>query len=82
MDCSLQAPLSMEFPRQEYRNGWPLPSQEDLPDLGIELRSSALQADFLLSELPGKPGIDKGMSKNDLAVTRVCVHTLVPVLVI
>ena len=59
MDCSLQVPLYMGFPRQEYRNGLPFPSQEDLPDLGIELRSPALQADFLLSDLPGKPGIDR-----------------------
>ena len=31
------------------------PSAGDLPDLGIELRSSALQADSLLSEPPWKP---------------------------
>ena len=29
------------------------PSQEDLPNLGIEPRSPALQADSLPSELPG-----------------------------
>ena len=49
-----QAPLSMEFSRQEYC-GLPLPSPRDLPDLGIEPRSLALQADSLLSEPPGKP---------------------------
>ena len=27
-----QAPLSMGFPRQEYQNGLPFPSPEDLPD--------------------------------------------------
>ena len=31
-----QAPLSMEFSRQEYWSGLPLPSPEDLPDAGIE----------------------------------------------
>ena len=73
----------LPLPRQEYRNGLPFPSQEDLPDLGIEHRSPALQADFFkLSELWGKPGIDRGMSENDFVVTRVCVCTLVPVLVI
>ena len=31
-----QAPLSMEFSRQEYWNGWPFPTLGDLPDTGIE----------------------------------------------
>ena len=31
-----QAPLSMEFSRQEYWTGLPLPSPGDLPDSGIE----------------------------------------------
>ena len=31
-----QAPLSMEFSRQEYWNGLPFPSPGSLPDLGIE----------------------------------------------
>ena len=48
------APLSMGFPRQEYRSGLPFPSSEDLPNLGIEPRSPALQADALPSEPPGK----------------------------
>ena len=46
-----QAPLSMEFSRQEYWSGLPCPSPEDLSDLGIELGSPALQADSLLSEI-------------------------------
>ena len=50
-----QAPLSIEFSRQEYWSGLPLPSRGDLPDPGIEPQSSALQADSLLSESPGKP---------------------------
>ena len=44
-----------KFSRQEYRNGLPFPSPEDLSDPVIELRSPALQADSLLSEPPGKP---------------------------
>ena len=40
-----QAPLSMEFSRQEYWSGFPFPSPGDLPDPGIEPRSPALQAD-------------------------------------
>ena len=50
-----QAPLSMEFSRQKYWSGLPFPSPRDLPDLGIEPRSPALQADSLPSEPPGKP---------------------------
>ena len=40
-----QAPLSMGFSRQEYWRGLPFPSPGDLPNPGIEPRSSALQAD-------------------------------------
>ena len=46
--------LSMEFSRQEYWSGLPLPSP-GTPDPGIEPRPLALQADSLPSELPGKP---------------------------
>ena len=49
-----QAPPSMEFSRQEYWSGMPFPSPGDLPNLGIEPGSPALQADALPSELPGK----------------------------
>ena len=34
--------LTMEFFRQEHWSGLPFPSPEDLPNPGIELRSSAL----------------------------------------
>ena len=37
-----QAPLSMGFPRQEYRNVLPFPTPEDLPDPGMELLSPCL----------------------------------------
>ena len=47
--------LSMGFSRQEYWSGLPLPSPGDLPDQGIEPRSSALQADSLPTELWRKP---------------------------
>ena len=33
---AFQAPLSMGFPRQEYRSGLPFPSPGDLPNPGIE----------------------------------------------
>ena len=50
-----QAPLSMEFSRQEYWSGLPFPPPGDLPDPGIEPRSPALQADSLPTELLRKP---------------------------
>ena len=37
-----QAPLSMEFSRQEYQSGLPFPSSGDLPDPWIEPVSPAL----------------------------------------
>ena len=54
---ALQAPLSMEFPRQEDWSGLPRPAPGDLSDPGIELKSELpeLQADSLCTELPGKP---------------------------
>ena len=50
---SLQAPLSMEFSRQEYWCGLPLPTPGDLPNPGIEPTSAALQADSLPLSLLG-----------------------------
>ena len=53
--AACQPPLCLEFSRQEYWSGLPLPSPGDLPDPGIEPRSPTLQADSSLSESPGKP---------------------------
>ena len=44
---SRQAPLSMEFSRQEYWCGLPFPPPGDLPNPGIKPGSPALQADSL-----------------------------------
>jgi len=52
--AACQAPLSMGFSRQEYWSGLPSPPPGHLPNLGIEPRSPALQADYLPSEPPGK----------------------------
>ena len=41
---ALQAPLSMEFPRQEYWRGLPFPPPENLPDPGMESTSLASPA--------------------------------------
>ena len=50
-----QAPLSMEFSRQEYWSELPFPSPGDLSDPGIEPRFPALQED----SLPSKPQVYK-----------------------
>ena len=50
---AIQAPLSMGLSRQECWSGLPFPSPGDLPDPGIEPGSPTLQADSLLTELPG-----------------------------
>ena len=50
-----QAPLSMEFFRQEYWSGLPFPSPGDLPDPGIEQTSPALAGRFFTTEPLGKP---------------------------
>ena len=50
-----QAPLSMEFSRQEYWSGLPWPPPGDLPDLGTESVSPAtpaLQAHSFTTESP------------------------------
>ena len=46
----------MGFSGQEYWSGLPFTSSGDLPDLGIEPGSPALQADSLPTELGGTEG--------------------------
>ena len=53
-----QAPLSMEFSRQDYWSGLPLPTPGALPDPGIEPDSPAslvMAGRFFTPEPPGKP---------------------------
>ena len=54
IDCTCQAPLAMEFSRQEYWSGYPFLSPGDLTYPGVEPASPALQMDSLPSESPGK----------------------------
>ena len=65
VDCSPPASSVMEFSRQEYRSGLPIPSPGDLLDPGIKSRSPTLQADLLSSEPPGKPVIPEEVAKPD-----------------
>ena len=52
---ALQALPSMEFLRQEYWSGLPVPYPGDFPNTGIKPGSPTLQADSLSSEPPQKP---------------------------
>ena len=59
-----QAPLSIEFSRQEHWSGLPFPTPEDLPNPGIKPASLAylvLASGFFTTEPPGKSssGIQK-----------------------
>ena len=59
----------MEFPRPEYWSGWPFLSPGDLPNLGIELRSPALQVDSLPAEPQGKPNTSSLVYKTQIVRT-------------
>ena len=48
-----QFPLSVGFPRQEYRSGLPFSSPGDLPEPGVEPVSPALAGQFFTTESPG-----------------------------
>ena len=70
-----QAPLSMGFPRQEYRSGLPFPSPGDRPTPGIEPTFLALAGGFFTTETPGESGFQDGLllfhpSPQDLKVFR------------
>ena len=54
MNSSPSGSPTMEFSKQEYWSGLPFPSPGDLPNPGIEPGLSALQADSLPVEPPGK----------------------------
>ena len=62
-----QAPLSMEFPRQEYWSGLAFPSPRGLPNTGIKPRSPVLQADSLPSESQGSPSLGYLTNRNLLS---------------
>ena len=60
-----QAPLSMEFSKQEYWSGLLLLSLGNLLPPGIEPRSPALQTDSWPSEPPGRPSIFTTIAPNN-----------------
>ena len=53
-----QAPLPMEFSRQEYWSGLPFPSSGYLADSGIEPESPMLAGGFFTVWATGKPVIN------------------------
>ena len=65
-----QALPSMGSSRQEYQNGLPFPSPEDIPDPGIKPRSPALQADAL----PSEPPVQRHTHKKTFTTERVGCH--------
>ena len=52
-----QAPLFMEFSRQESWSGLPFPSPGALPDPWSQPESLAFAGRFFTSEPPGKPSV-------------------------
>ena len=62
-----QAPLSMEFSRQEHWGGLPCPPPGDLPDPGIEtvsLSSPALAGRFYTTSATWEAPLEYGISPN------------------
>ena len=57
-------PLSLEFPRQEYRSGLPFPSPGHLLNPGIECASFALKGRFFFTEPPGMPKMFYTLHRN------------------
>ena len=55
-----QAPLFMEFSRQEYWSALPFPTLADLPDPGIKPGSLALVGGFFITPLPFNPNYPIG----------------------
>ena len=53
-----QAPLPVEFPRQEYWSELSFPSPGNLSNPGIKPTSPELQGGFFTAEPPGKPPKD------------------------
>ena len=63
---ALQAPLPVEFPRQEYWSGLPFPPPGDLPDPGLEPESPELAGGFYTSQPTEKPTVTEDPGKRVL----------------
>ena len=67
-----QAPLSVEFSRQEYLSGSPFLPPGDLPNPGIEPKSPSVRAGYLPSQPLGKPIPTLGQDKRSKLVIQSC----------
>ena len=61
MDLAHQAPLFMEFSRQEYWSGSPFPPAGDPPDPGIKPVSPASAGGFFTTEPLGEAPLFSGL---------------------
>ena len=80
MDVAPQAPLSLEFSRQEYWSGLPLPSTGDLPDpeiKSVSLASPALAGRVFTTVPPGKPELMYKLTTEDIFIQLPVLHPLV-----
>ena len=68
---ALQAPLSMDFSRQEYWSGLPFPIPGGLSNPGIELVFSAWQAERIPSEPSGSPQIRSDSIKTSMRMINI-----------
>ena len=78
-----QAPLCMEFSREKYWSGLPLPAPGDLPNPGIEAMSPALAGGFFTTEPPGKSfyiGFNKHLQCMCLSPPECCPQSQDPVI--
>ena len=68
LTVACQAPLYMEFFRQEYWSRLTFPLPGDLPDAGIKPAFPPLAGGFFTIELPGKPQLGAYTSKKSILV--------------
>ena len=68
-----QAPLSMEFSRQESWSGFPCPPPGALPNPGIKAVPPTLAGEFFTTEPPGKPY--EHTHRHIHTYMHTCVHT-------
>ena len=59
--ASHQAPVSMQFSRQEYWSGWPFPTPGDLPSPGIKPASLASAGEFFITTPPAAAAAAKSL---------------------
>ena len=64
INVACQAPVSMEFSRQEYWSGLPFPSAVDLSDPGIKPGSPALQDILYCLSHQGMMEIENQINQN------------------